>query len=266
MSFVDHMTAFFRSFTAPPRRMVSISKRLRYDDAFLTPKIPEEFRILNRFDSDYPFFLAPNTLSPDVCDAMVAALRAQGSLGQLTVAKPVEGQNVSKVNIKSRNTELLVLPPDHLTAYARAFVGLRPHIEKFFGVQLTGSDSVQALGYPPGGQYRMHADNCSVVADDGKKSFHWVGSMSHRLISSILFLTDSVDKIRGENECTGGEVTFNYLMDEKNNPYRVRPQKGLFLAFPSNPYFTHQVHAVKKGYRVTLVDWYTGKLRSVAAF
>lgn len=240
--------------------MVPISRRLRYDDAYLTPKIPEEFRILNRFDADYPFLLKPGTLSPAVCDEIVAALRAQGSLGQLTVAKPVEGENISSVNLKSRNTELLLLTPEHLPLYVQAFVKVRPEIEKFFGVQLTGSDSVQALGYPPGGQYRAHADNCSVVVDG--KSFRWEGSMSHRLISIILFLTDAVDRLQGRpNECTGGEVTFTYLLDEKNKPFQIRPQKGLLLAFPSNPYFTHQVHPVQDGYRVSLVDWCTGHLK-----
>ena len=36
---------------------------------------------------------------------------------------------------------------------------------------------------------------------------------------------------------------------------------GLFIiAFPSTPYFLHRVHPVKKGYRVTLVDWYGGTI------
>jgi len=241
--------------------MVPISRKLRYDDSYLTPKIPEEFRILKNFDADYPFFVFPNALSPDLCDSMVAAMRAQGSLGQLTVAKAEAGDNISTVNLKSRDTELLVLTPDHLPLYVKAFLKIRPEIENFFGVRLIGSDGVQALGYPPGGRYGPHADNCSVIVDQTGRFVGWEGSMKHRLISIILYLTDSVDRLTGHpNECTGGELTFTYLVDEKNRPYRVRPQKGLLISFPSNPYFTHQVHPVKEGYRVSLVDWCQGNL------
>jgi SM-20-related protein len=264
-SLLGRLAEFLRSRIPRRRRMVPISRRLRYDDAYLTPKIPEEFRILNRFDSDYPFFLASDALPPAVCDEIVSALRAQGSVGQMTLSKPGESNepgSTAYVDRKVRNTEKLILTPAHATAYAKAFARLKPEIEHFFGVRLTGNDGVQVLGYPPGGHYRMHADNCAVVPHPDGRNFHWVGDMSHRLISSILFLTESVEAINGPNECTGGEVTFNYLLDERNKPFRIRPRKGLFLAFPSNPYFTHQVHPVKEGYRVTLVDWYSGEMRN----
>ena len=57
---------------------------------------------------------------------------------------------------------------------------------------------------------------------------------------------------------SGGELCFNYLFDEKGLPVCIRPEAGDMVVFPSNPIYSHEVHPVTAGYRLTLVQWHNG--------
>lgn len=198
-------------------------------------------------------------LTPSVCDGIVKRLTSVGAKGKVAVSAPEATEGFSILQ-KFRDTDYHHLNEEETRIYAEAFIRVRPQIESFFNVRLKKSDGLQALGYSPGCKYMLHADNCDPVFGDGGKWTGWKVTLPHRVISMILFLTDSVTDITGENECVGGHVTFNYLMDENTQPFRVVPNKGLLVAFPSTPLFSHEVHAVTEGYRISLVEWFSASL------
>jgi SM-20-related protein len=59
---------------------------------------------------------------------------------------------------------------------------------------------------------------------------------------------------------SGGELLFNYLMDEEGHTITLRPQAGDMIVFLSNPYFSHEVLPVTDGFRLTLVQWHNALL------
>lgn len=240
--------------------MKAVSKKYFFDDAFLLPKIPPEMRFLEHFDSNAPFFLAPGVLERSLCDRIVEELRLTDPQIKLPVRRvSEEGTEVDVVNETRRNTFLLSPSLEVIDLYQRTFAKLREPIETFFKVKLKASDGLQTLGYGPGCKYILHADTCVVkTAADG--TWKWEVSFGHRKISTILFLSDSVSSIFEVNQCVGGDVSFDYLKDEAGEPLRIKPLKGLFIAFPSTPLFSHQVHEVTEGYRVSLVEWYSADL------
>jgi SM-20-related protein len=69
-----------------------------------------------------------------------------------------------------------------------------------------------------------------------------------------------VPKVEKFNQSSGGHVVFEYLKNEIGQPYTVVPRKGLFVAFPSTPLFSHSVSEVTDGYRISIVEWYDAEL------
>jgi predicted 2-oxoglutarate/Fe(II)-dependent dioxygenase YbiX len=242
------------------RRMAPISRLLRFDEKRFAGRVPPESQFLTSFETDYPVFRKENLIPPETCDRIVANLRAKGPLGLAGMSVPDGSRNKALHDKKSRHTEFLVPDLEDLKTYVSAFESIRREIESFFKVRLGKSDGMQALGYPPGGRYELHADNCAPVHDARGRETGWTCNMPHRVISTVFFLTATVPSPKEINECSGGELTFAFLLDRRNKPFTITPDKGLFVAFPSTPYFAHRVHPVKEGYRVTLVDWYAGKM------
>lgn len=240
--------------------MAPISRLLRYDAKYFAGRVPPESQFLTSFDSDYPVYIKEGLIPPEACDRIVANLRAAGPLGLAPMSVPDGAENTALHDRSSRHTEFLVPTPEDLKTYVGAFESIRRDIEGFFKVKLGKSDGMQALGYPPGGRYELHADNCAPVFDARGRETGWTCNMPHRVISTVLFLTPTVPRPHELNECSGGELTFAFLLDRRNRPFTITPKKGLIVAFPSTPYFAHRVHPVKEGYRVTLVDWYGGKV------
>jgi SM-20-related protein len=80
-----------------------------------------------------------------------------------------------------------------------------------------------------------------------------------RQLSSVLFLTESVDVLTGEHQHIGGNLSFRFLLDDQGEMLLIEPKPGLLIVFPSNPIFSHEVHevyTVSSGFRVTIVNWY----------
>lgn len=240
--------------------MKLVSKKYFFDEAFLLPRIPPEMRFLERFDSNYPLFLAPNVIERPVCDRIVQELRAADPNIKLAIRQVTEeGSQGDVVNEERRNVFWLSPSPEIVDLYRTTFEKLRNSVETFFRVTLKASEGLQTLGYGPGCKYALHADACATVtAADG--TWTWEVSFGHRKISTILFLSDSVTNIFDANQCVGGDVSFDYLKDEAGDPLRIQPLKGLFIAFPSTPLFSHRVHEVTDGYRATFVEWYAADL------
>ena len=110
------------------------------------------------------------------------------------------------------------------------------------------------MEYTKGSFYKQHSDDSSVLLKDDEV----VGFLPvalERKITSVLFTTNHSD-IVSKNNFDGGELIFNYLYDRKGEIVQIKPKAGDMILFFSNPYFTHEVLEVKKGFRVSLVQWH----------
>lgn len=245
--------------------MKSISRRYRYDADFFSQRLASELVLLPSPDHESPVFIAEHLLSDDECDELVRSLQESGPSGKSEVEvisrhKDVHGlseQVAHIVNKGSRNSVNYLLPADVATLYRAAFEKVRGKIEHYFGVRLGPSSGAHALGYGPGSLYGLHADNCDPLFDAQGNISSFVYKRAERQISTLLYLTDGVDEIVGENQCLGGNLSFHFLRDEQNEVFLVQPKRGLLVAFPSNPIFSHEVHEVYEGFRMTIVDWYS---------
>jgi len=230
--------------------MKNISKQLRYDDEFMDSKIPEEIRYLPDPNYEYPFFVHKHLLSEAECDSLVEDALDNDNRVAASVGS---GRNV---HTGIRKTDVLMPGSEYRSLYIERNRSIKPEVEKFFGMNLVDTGEVQAFGYPPSGHYSLHADDSVRMYNEDGELTHWAVTNPIRKISCILFLTDSVMSITGPNQCVGGNLSFDFLFDEKDAPFLVEPKKGTYFAFPSNPYFSHRVHEVYDGYRVVIVNWF----------
>ncbi|HFD79565.1 MAG TPA: hypothetical protein ENK05_04095 [Gammaproteobacteria bacterium] len=231
--------------------MKHISRNLYYDDQFLDDKIPEELRYLPDPGHEYPFFIAPDFMSVPECDALVEDVLSNG------YRKPATVGTESQIRKSIRKTDFLLPSPEFRSLYVDRSQRIKPEVEEFFGMRLVETGETQTYGYPVSGHYLLHADDSVRQYDADGNLTHWKPSNPKRKITCLLFLTDSVMEISGPNQCVGGNLSFDFLLDEEGNPFIVEPRKGTYICFPSNPYFSHRVHEIYEGYRVVITNWYT---------
>jgi len=96
------------------------------------------------------------------------------------------------------------------------------------------SDTAQVVRWHPGLALNAHVDN---IEPDGRPN-----GTPHRTYSSIIYLND---------EYEGGETFF------PGHGVRVKPERGLLIAFGAGPDYAHGVSKVTKGLRYTYAGWFT---------
>jgi SM-20-related protein len=230
-----------------------ISKFLHYYDE-VTEKIIDQStpKIFAAFDNDYPILIIEKLLTSAQCDDLVKNFLINGPSG---TSKVYRGGH-DKVDENIRNSLVLQIDNSDTILLKQVTLGILPEIENYFNVKFISNEGFHALGYPPGSRFAFHCDNSGFKTDPVSGLKKWKISQPERTLSSVLFLTDCVDKITDFNQCTGGELVFGLMLDKDDKAFAIRPRKGLFIAFPSNAYFSHEVEPVIDGYRVSIVDWY----------
>jgi hypothetical protein len=124
-------------------------------------------------------------------------------------------------------------------------------------VLLSGeSEGCHANFYLKGGKFAFHSDSSTPILNQAGKCTGWHLEKPKRVISTILVLTDGVTSLTGKNQCIGGDLTFDLILDRKKLPLRFKAEKGLFLAFPGHPCFGHQVREITGGHRASIVDFH----------
>ncbi|WOJ96953.1 2OG-Fe(II) oxygenase [Congregibacter brevis] len=111
----------------------------------------------------------------------------------------------------------------------------RDEAEPFFGRKLRSLESPHVLRYTVGSYYRPHADSDDLNLDTQR----WEKKLDRDL--SLLFYLD--------DDYEGGEIVF------PNFNFRIRPQAGTLLMFPSDCRYLHGVLPVTQGVRHTIVSW-----------
>lgn len=137
---------------------------------------------------------------------------------------------------RQRETGILQLENDHQRLLAeltrRAY---KEFVEPFFNRHIRWYEKPQILRYRPGGYYAPHSD-----ADFyNKGSGNWQKVLD-RDLSMLLYLDDGYQ---------GGELIF------PNFNFRLRPEAGLLVAFPSDHRYLHGAMPLVKGIRHVLVGW-----------
>ena len=218
--------------------MHQISNYVYAHDDLLGWDIPTK-RLPNPYH-DFPYMLIKGFLTPQEC-------RAITSLVHDAKDHHTASLRGGDVNSHIRQTDIYTLPHQYTSLYETRFDALRSDIETFFSLSLTRSTPLQVLGYNEGGFYVRHADDSSELRDRDGQTVGYVSSAPERKLSTVLFVNDTFE---------GGELVFNYLFDENGEMITVQPKAGDMIVFLSNPYFSHEVLPVTKGFRLSLVAWH----------
>jgi SM-20-related protein len=229
--------------------MKAVSKLLYLDEDFFRGRIPEESRYLPDPGHDYPFFIREHLMSAQECDDLVENALNNGYRKPATVGAGTLATSI-------RRTDYLLPDPQFRALYLDRVNSIKADVEAFFGMQLAETGETQTYGYPPSGHYALHADDSIRRYNEQGELTHWKITNPNRTISTLFYLTDSVLELTGPNQCVGGNLSFEYLVDKDSNSCLIEPRKGMYIAFPSNPYFSHRVHEIHEGYRVVIVNWY----------
>ncbi len=236
--------------------MIQISNLIYCDERF--EKMEIRNRILPNPYRDFPFLILKGFFSAELCATLVAFIKTNQDAQQAKVKqKSIDGIIQSKVETHYRKTNIYTLDNFYKTYYKERFLTFKTEIETFFNAVLTRSTDIQVLEYQEGDFYVRHADDSSALVDETGEIVGFRCVAPKRKFTTVLFATSHCD-VAQENDVVfeGGELLFNSLFDHEGKMITLTPQAGDMIIFPSNPYFSHQVATVTKGYRLTLVQWH----------
>jgi SM-20-related protein len=227
-----------------------------YCDASLENMLIES-KILPNPYKDYPFLLINNFLTNIECQDIVNEVRKSSDYEKAMVKTKVLDSVVDpSVKPKIRTTNIYTLPLHFQSIYQERFAQYQKEIEDFFSLSLNLATKEQVLEYTKGSFYIKHSDDSNEIVDSNKNTVGFDLVAPQRKITTVLFATTNVDEINDDYSFIGGELIFNYLYDKDGNNIVLKPKAGDMIAFPSNPYFCHEVKVVKDGYRLTIVQWH----------
>jgi SM-20-related protein len=202
---------------------------------------------------DFPYMVIPGVLSPDECRAITfAALSDKES-----VRAQLRGRSLDTA---IRKTDIHTLSSQHRAIYDSRYENIKGEIEDFFALSLSNSTDVQVLGYESGSFYLRHSDDSSELRDTQGKTIGFRTVAPERKLTTVLFTTSYTPNPTDNDHFSGGELLFNYLCDLHGNTITLRPEAGDMVVFLSNPYFSHEVLPVQKGFRLSLVQWHNALL------
>ncbi len=203
------------------------------DQAPIVPD-PAWFRVCR--DAPPGVLVLRDYLSPAACRRICAY--ADGVAGQqLGVVDPIRttasqvvgmmhhGRVTQYVNIDGLSAEILSL---FLDAYCN-------RLAPFFDIAFEWFERPQILRYPPGGQYDRHSDSDNLDPQTGRWS-----RQQDRDYSVVLYLNDAFE---------GGELELPHF------DYRLRPEPGMLVAFPSDHRYEHAARPTTSGVRYAIVSW-----------
>jgi len=227
--------------------MHQISNYVYARDELLTMDIPTK-RLPNPY-YDFPYMVIEGVLSPSECRAVTAAALADKE----AVAAELRGRFLDTA---IRKTDIHSLSSEHRNIYDSRYAAVKAQIEEFFALSLSNSTDVQVLGYESGSFYLRHSDDSSELRDASGNTVGFRTVAPERKLTTVLFTTSYTPNPTDIDHFSGGELLFNYLCDEHGNTITLRPEAGDMVVFLSNPYFSHEVFPVQKGFRLSLVQWH----------
>jgi Uncharacterized iron-regulated protein len=175
-------------------------------------------------------FIATNFIDPSACEELKSEAKQSSAIpARVTKAK-------GRVDLEMRRTSRLFVSPEkelQITGYLQE---LKPLLETYFQLPLSGFENFQFLLYRDGDFYKRHADkNDRAGTPDYIKA---------RRVSVVIFLD-------AESEAyTGGTL----VIWTGTEPFRVEGDTGMVVAFRSE--LLHEVEPIRSGERHSIVSWY----------
>lgn len=236
--------------------MIQISNHI-YCDARLE-KLDITNRLLPSAYRDTPYLIIKNFFTPQLCRQLVSLVKKDEDSQRAEVKlENSSGIIESDVVMDYRKTNIYTLDNFYSEYYEKQFLKYKPLIEEYFAAVITLSTDIQVLEYKEGYFYVKHADDSSELVDENGETVGYKCVAPERKLTTVLFTTSHQCNTQDDSEgFSGGELLFNYLYSEKGEPVKIKAEAGDMVIFPSNPYFSHEVLPVKKGYRLTLVQWH----------
>ncbi|RXJ79796.1 2OG-Fe(II) oxygenase [Arcobacter sp. F2176] len=216
--------------------------------------VPESMKILPNPYHEAPFIY--ENINFDFSDMKSFIKNHEDESKKIGIISTDDGVVLPKKNIDIRNTYNIIPNDTFLKEYNIFFESQKSKIEEFFNVSLMQSIDPQILIYKNGCFYKRHSDNCSEIVDLNKNIIEYKPVAPARIITTVLFITTQVKDPKDEFEFSGGELVFDFLYDDKFRKISIKPKEGDFVAFLSNPYFSHSVKKIKDGMRVSVVQWH----------
>lgn len=236
--------------------MIQISNHI-YCDARLE-KLEITNRLLPSAYKDTPYLIIKNFFTPELCRQLVSLVKKDEESQRAEVKlENISGIIESDVVMDYRKTNIYTLDDFYSEYYEKQFLRHKPLIEEHFAAVMTLSTDIQVLEYKEGYFYVKHADDSSELVNDDGETVGFKCVAPERKFTTVLFATPHESNAQNKSEgFSGGELLFNYLYDENGAPVKIKAEAGDMVIFPSNPYFSHEVLPVTKGYRLTLVQWH----------
>ncbi len=112
-------------------------------------------------------------------------------------------------------------------------------VQPFYSTEIEWIECPEILRYHEGGHYKPHSDADNWIAPERR----WSRGMD-RDYSLLLYLN---------NDFTGGELDFPHF------GFRIRPEAGMLVCFPSDHRYLHAAKPTLSGTRYALVGWAAAK-------
>lgn len=242
--------------------MRQISARVFCDD--ILDDIPIETKLFPNPYHELPYLIIDDYLDATSCETIAQDVRKRDDAIRAMLKTTItEGVVIDpSVDESIRKTDIYTLDEYHANLYQESFLRHQPAIERFFNVALTTATAIQVLEYKKGFFYKRHADDSSELFNEEGHLVGFLPVAPQRKITTVLFASSHCDHVKTGSGCfSGGELVFNYLLDDKGKQIRLQPKAGQMVVFPSNPVFSHEVLPVADGHRLTLVQWHNALVR-----
>lgn len=178
------------------------------------------------------FLLIQNFLSSSQCKKLIASVDRQTSI-QARVQDPSDN-NKTTVS-EHRNNEISNLGQDTGLINDLFKALFRNQVKEYYGKPLAHFEKPQCLKYSAGGHYQFHADS-----ENWNSELKCWQKHINRDVSLLLYLND---------DFTGGEIVF------PNFNFKLKPQQGMLLCFPSDHRYVHKAEKTLSGKRYVIVSW-----------
>lgn len=152
--------------------------------------------------------------------------------GRYTEHKTYAMDGSAKLDKSFRDSKT-VLPLDDVTLVLEIFSRVQIYAQRHFDIDPADAiapASLELFAYPPGIGIKAHVDDHVMSPISGKL----IAEDPQRGITTILYLN---------NDFEGGEIVF------PKQGKVIKPEPGLFVIFPSNQHFPHEVRPITSGMR-----------------
>ncbi len=190
----------------------------------------------------FNLYQVPDFLDARTCSEIIGELCRSRETPATTYGRSESGL----VDETTRKVARVTLSPSTVERVSNRLLDHRDEVGAHFGMQLGDLESPQFLRYQVGDFFVAHQDgNTGLLRLEREQS---------RRISVIIFLNrQSETPEAGTYE--GGSLVFSeWRPTRQRGQLTLSGEAGMLVAFPSD--FTHEVTAVTRGQRYSIVSWY----------